>query len=419
MDVNRLLYVGLVTFIIAPTCLAQVFNKGGLYILPETEMAVVGAFNNKASGQTFNNGTVFFYDDFLNDGVFDFRSDLLSKGQVVFRAERQQHIGGEKAGFFNDVLFDNGSKNTAFEVSTDVNFAGKVLFKKGIAGTLSDDQTFTFLSQALAIGASDVSYLQGMVEKVGNTEFVFPTGDRGFYRKARIDKAKEITDVFVTKYMFEDADFYRNKDKKTAEIEVLGDTEYWLVERGKNTKESVILSLSWDERTTAHSLLDVKTKGDLCIVRWDELLGQWVNEGGVVNLDRQEVSTPVEVSGYGYFTLAKVREQSSPSKGDVKVYNLVTPNGDGMNDYFFIENINRFPNNSVEIFNRWGTRVYDTKNYDSNGNVFTGISGGRSAVGGNKKLPSGTYYYILTYEVPSEIGMYKVKKSGYLHLESY
>lgn len=419
MDVNRLLYVGLVTFIIAPTCLAQVFNKGGLYILPETEMAVVGAFNNKASGQTFNNGTVFFYDDFLNDGVFDFRSDLLSKGQVVFRAERQQHIGGEKAGFFNDVLFDNGSKNTAFEVSTDVNFAGKVLFKKGIAGTLSDDQTFTFLSQALAIGASDVSYLQGMVEKVGNTEFVFPTGDRGFYRKARIDKAKEITDVFVTKYMFEDADFYRNKDKKTAEIEVLGDTEYWLVERGKNTKESVILSLSWDERTTAHSLLDVKTKGDLCIVRWDELLGQWVNEGGVVNLDRQEVSTPVEVSGYGYFTLAKVREQSSSSKGDVKVYNLVTPNGDGMNDYFFIENINRFPNNSVEIFNRWGTRVYDTKNYDSNGNVFTGISGGRSAVGGNKKLPSGTYYYILTYEVPSEIGMYKVKKSGYLHLESY
>lgn len=419
MDVNRLLYVGLVTFIIAPTCLAQVFNKGGLYILPETEMAVVGAFNNKASGQTFNNGTVFFYDDFLNDGVFDFRSDLLSKGQVVFRAERQQHIGGEKAGFFNDVLFDNGSKNTAFEVSTDVNFAGKVLFKKGIAGTLSDDQTFTFLSQALAIGASDVSYLQGMVEKVGNTEFVFPTGDRGFYRKARIDKAKEITDVFVTKYMFEDADFYRNKDKKAAEIEVLGDTEYWLVERGKNTKESVILSLSWDERTTAHSLLDVKTKGDLRIVRWDELLGQWVNEGGVVNLDRQEVSTPVEVSGYGYFTLAKVREQSSPSKGDVKVYNLVTPNGDGMNDYFFIENINRFPNNSVEIFNRWGTRVYDTKNYDSNGNVFTGISGGRSAVGGNKKLPSGTYYYILTYEVPSEIGMYKVKKSGYLHLESY
>lgn len=419
MNVNRLLYVGLVTFISAPTCLAQVFNKGGLYILPETEMAVVGAFNNKASGQTFNNGTVFFYDDFVNDGVFDFRSDLVSKGQAVFRAERQQHIGGEKAGFFNDVLFDNGSRNIAFEVSTDVNFAGKVLFKKGIAGTLSDDQTFTFLSQALAVGASDASYLQGMVEKVGNAEFVFPTGDRGFYRKSRIDKAKEITDVFVSKYMFEDAEFYRGKDKMATEIELLDNTEYWLVERGKNTKDGVILSLSWDERTTAHSLLDLKTMYDLCIVRWDEQLGQWVNEGGVVSLDKKEVSTPVEVSGYGYFTLAKARTQSSVAHGDVKVYNLVTPNGDGMNDYFIIENINRFPNNSVEIFNRWGSRVYETKNYDSKGNVFTGVSAGRSSVGGNKKLPSGTYYYILTYEVPSEVGMHKVKKSGYLHLESY
>ncbi len=66
--------------------------------------------------------------------------------------------------------------------------------------------------------------------------------------------------------------------------------------------------------------------------------------------------------------------------------NLITPNGDGINDLWEIEGIENFPDNQVEIFSRWGARVYFKKNYD---NSWGGINNG----GG--ELPAGPYYYVL------------------------
>jgi gliding motility-associated-like protein len=73
-----------------------------------------------------------------------------------------------------------------------------------------------------------------------------------------------------------------------------------------------------------------------------------------------------------------------------------SPNGDGINDYFEIIGIDRFAENKIAIFNRWGNKVYETNRY--------GISStptfwdGKSNTGflmGDKDLPSGTYYYVL------------------------
>ena len=84
---------------------------------------------------------------------------------------------------------------------------------------------------------------------------------------------------------------------------------------------------------------------------------------------------------------------------DIIIYNVMTPNGDGLNDVFMIQNIERFPNNTVQIFNRWGVEVYSTKGYNpETGNVFKGFSDGRATVRRGERLPTGTYYYIVTYE---------------------
>ncbi len=90
------------------------------------------------------------------------------------------------------------------------------------------------------------------------------------------------------------------------------------------------------------------------------------------------------------------------------VFNEFSPNNDGANDVFFIECIEQYPNNIVQVFNRWGIKVFEMKNYD---NSWEGTSTGRATTGGSKKLPVGTYYYTL------QLGdSQAAPKSGWLYI---
>ena len=47
----------------------------------------------------------------------------------------------------------------------------------------------------------------------------------------------------------------------------------------------------------------------------------------------------------------------------IEVFTGFSPNGDGVNDYFKVKNIHRYPKNHLVIFNRWGKTLYDVKGY--------------------------------------------------------
>jgi gliding motility-associated-like protein len=98
------------------------------------------------------------------------------------------------------------------------------------------------------------------------------------------------------------------------------------------------------------------------------------------------------------------------------IHNAFTPNGDAFNQYFNIENIEDiacYPTNNVQIYNRWGVLVYETKNYDNNTRRFEGISEGRVTVSKSEELPTGTYFYIIEWTTSEGT---KVTKDGYLYL---
>ena len=78
-------------------------------------------------------------------------------------------------------------------------------------------------------------------------------------------------------------------------------------------------------------------------------------------------------------------------------YNGISVDGDGKNDYFHIGGIERYPNNVVRIYNRWGVKVFETEGYDNVTRVFRGISNGRVTIEQAEKLPQGTYYYVIEY----------------------
>lgn len=100
-------------------------------------------------------------------------------------------------------------------------------------------------------------------------------------------------------------------------------------------------------------------------------------------------------------------------EADIEVFNVVTPNDDGIHDVLAIRGLEAYPNNTIRIYNRWGVQVYVTKAYDTQGNVFDGTSEGRVTIDQESKLPVGTYFYILDYE--DNTGAMK-SMTGYIYL---
>ncbi|MDO5608302.1 MAG: Ig-like domain-containing protein, partial [Capnocytophaga sp.] len=94
-------------------------------------------------------------------------------------------------------------------------------------------------------------------------------------------------------------------------------------------------------------------------------------------------------------------------------YNAISPNSDGKNDVLRIGGIECYPDNKLILFNRWGVKVYEKERYDNVNDVFAGISQGRSTINAAKKLPEGTYYYILEYAD----GNVRQVKTGWLYIE--
>lgn len=86
-----------------------------------------------------------------------------------------------------------------------------------------------------------------------------------------------------------------------------------------------------------------------------------------------------------------------PAVEDIKLINVITPNGDGIHDVLAIEGLEKYPNNVLRIYNRWGVMVFQTKAYNTAGNVFDGTSQGRVTVDSERNLPVGTYFYVLEY----------------------
>ncbi len=73
----------------------------------------------------------------------------------------------------------------------------------------------------------------------------------------------------------------------------------------------------------------------------------------------------------------------------LSIYNLISPNGDNKNEVWWIDGITGFRNNTVHLFNRWGSSVWFGQNYDNDKVLWKGQNDN------GEKLPDGTYYYVI------------------------
>jgi len=126
--------------------------------------------------------------------------------------------------------------------------------------------------------------------------------------------------------------------------------------------------------------------GPFSAYRWDPSTG--LDNSAIPD----PVASPVESILYFVFGTNQYGCEESDSVfieviEDIRAYNVFSPNGDGVNDFFDIENAWRFPEMVVEVYSRWGDKLFSSKGYDD-GSRWDGTARG-------KDVPVGTYYYVI------------------------
>nr|WP_199156526.1 MBG domain-containing protein [Pedobacter sp. ASV2] len=140
------------------------------------------------------------------------------------------------------------------------------------------------------------------------------------------------------------------------------------------------------------------TKGETAILTANGAFRYyWTNANGIVKGQssaeltvRPSENTTYSVTGFDQYGRSDTKSFSIGVKSDfdmLNVKNVLTPNGDGKNDTWIVENIDMYPNNIVRILDRSGKKVFEMARYD---NSWDGTFKGNI-------LPEDSYYYIIDF----------------------
>lgn len=220
--------------------------------------------------------------------------------------------------------------------------------------TPGDYGVLSYANQAEWQGANADAKADGFTRIYDKEQFLFPSGDGTAFQPARIQRTEEKTPVDLAFYNQAHSD----TDKEFS-IYRISEHFYWTV-YGSNPAK---LSFSWNALSGLQNLVGDQLNR-LRIVGYDG--EQWrLIESGLDNtnfLDQSAVSTvagsissvnPVNLQGYEAYTLGVVTETELPG-----VSQGFTPNGDGINDTWFIEGIENYPKAKIVVYNRWGSEVF-------------------------------------------------------------
>jgi len=366
------------------------------------------AVHNYGNIQIHDTGLVGFHMDVINDGAFNQNLGLVG----FYNTDNTITLSGTSNPVFYDaeIAVDNGFylENT-MGVLNNLNFIAGTIFTPRTAS----ETNLSFLSNSFYIGESDNTKIDGYASIQGKQSFTFPLGMDDRLRPLVLE-SNAINDYAKSAYFYEDPNspvyFGTSFDTNAVEDEFLSvsNYEFWHLDGEIPSR----ITLSWDDESFVSLLAEFTS--DLKVVGWSFAERRWVNLGNTNvegDLDNGTVTSEEFIPNeYAVLTIGGNNDLLETLENIELDNYYMTPNGDGINDFLVIEGIENSPNNTLQIFNRYGILVYSKQGYD---NSFDGIANVTSVLSRNKGLASGIYFYIVT------LNDIKKKHQGYLYLTSY
>ncbi|MGG8498114.1 gliding motility-associated C-terminal domain-containing protein [Tenacibaculum sp. TC6] len=349
------------------------------------------AFHNLGNIKLHDGANIGFHTDFINDGSLDNNNS----GLAGFYSDNEiRSISGNNEAIFKDVEIDavnDVELYTSLGVTNDMNFVnGKIYTPRNNVNTSLD-----FINYNLYAGEDNSRHVDGYSSVIGVDNFIFPIGDDNRIRPM-ILTTQNINNKYSGAYYFNNPNTppthfteVFSTTQKQAFIDNISILEFWDLDGANETK----ITLTWDNNSNVGTInSDIKL---LTVVGWSASEGKWIDLGNsAVNGDinkGQVTSNTFIPDNYTIITIG-----SHFSEDQLTDVNLIfTPNGDSTNETLVFEGLERYKNNSLSIFNRWGNTVYETTNYK---NDWKGKSIGRATINKENDLPVGTYFYTLALD---------------------
>ncbi len=216
-------------------------------------------------------------------------------------------------------------------------------------------------------------------------------------------------------------------------FEVNADTLFLTPNSSKGEKYVSTASLGGND--VLNSTIDINLQYNL-ITSWVDLNGNSANTEGDVEFDSntQELFNYYKSSNfYGrdsvIYEIVNLDHQNRKDTAIIYIFvgneeleenitilipNAFTPNGDGKNDLYVIEEVEGQESSELQVFNRWGAIVYRSEgenylnNWDGTANIGIVASG--------KDLPVGTYFFLYNVSYKLDEVIKSKKFSGYIEL---
>ncbi len=347
------------------------------------------AFHNFGNVQIHDEGKIGFHTHLINDGMFN---QNLGLGGFYHNSESLTISGTQIPRFYN---FEVDVPNDLFlEINTEVENTHAFINGRVQTPREFPNISLDYLQNSIYASEDDDRHVDGYASYIGTNEFLYPIGD-AYKLRPLITPFQSGNPKFKAAYFNEDPNFPstfpQTFDTNVSEtiITAVNNQEFW----DFNGTEETTVTLTWDSDSNLDFI--VSTKDELRVVGWNIQNNQWEDLG---NTNTTGTLTEGTITSFAFIpnqyeiltfgTLIDVGGIST-----IGVYNEFSPNDDGINDTFVIDGISLYKN-ELKIYNRWGNIVYATKNYQ---NDWTGKSNQARTILNGKKLPVGTYFYILSF----------------------
>lgn len=365
MNWCKLSYTAILVLFVGLTVSAQVVNRGAVIsIKPNTTLSIGSDFTN--NGTVVNNGNLVIEGRWQNNEAYDAGS-----GGITFNSEVEQIINHNDQSFSRLTISGGGRKLFLANITIEK----ELIFEEGVL-TSQNGAHIVFTPGSTITGGSDAAHINGRVYHQGTGNLLFPVGNGSTYLPVTLNNVAANTQVGIEA---QNIPAGSSLQTRAPLVDIISEN-VWFIDLVNGNLESSTITLPVRN-------LPAGLKEETVVVAESQSmtdpfagLGQSTFTGTAQNGLVTSITGPRE----SFVTLA-----TSAGEGKVTVFNGVSPDGDGLNDYWHIENIDKLPDaqpNKVTIFNRWGDVLWSAKNYDNVTNVFDGGD-----------LPAGTYFYKIEF----------------------